>query len=223
MSTVYKIGYVDENDGQVKLYKRKLKAHGFSVIGYKFIKGMSPEDLMVQILESDIDLLMIDYKLNESNIVSFNGEKIESLIYDKKPLFPHIIFTNKVDQAEPYVEDWKIIFDKDEIFSEEEEDKIAVERFVTTLKKSIEQYKSHIQNKKNSLSLLLEKADKNNLTSIDKNNLLELQEELKIFEKTRVNEVPRQLLVKDNLENIVSLKNEAEEFLQSLIEKRKKK
>ncbi len=223
MSLKYRIGYVDENEEQVKLYKRKLKEYDFEVIGYNFEIGMSPEMLMEQIFKSDIDLLMIDFKLNESNIVSFNGEVIESFIYDKKPLFPHIIFTNKVDQAEPFVEDWKIIFDKDDIFLDDEEDKTGVERFVTMLKKSIEQYRNHIKSKKIILSDLLEKSKTQELSAIDKNNILAVQQELNILDKTKASEVPRQLLVNDNIESINNLRIEAEEFLQSLIQKRKNK
>jgi hypothetical protein len=223
MSLKYRIGYVDENEEQVKLYRRKLKEYDFEVVGYKFEIGMSPEMLMEQIFKSDIDLLMIDFKLNESNIVSFNGEVIENFIYDKKPLFPHIIFTNKVDQAEPFVEDWKIIFDKDDIFLDDEDDKTGVERFVTMLKKSIEQYKNHINSKKKILSDLLEKSKIEELSAIDKNNILAVQEELNILDKTKPSEVPKQLLLNENIESINNLRMEAEEFLQSLIQKRKNK
>lgn len=107
MATKFRIGYIDEDESQVKLYRRKLQKYGFDVIGYTFNKGMSLQDLMKQVYESDIDLLMIDYKLNETNIVSFNGEVVESDIYDKRPLFPHIIFTNKVEQAEPFISDYE--------------------------------------------------------------------------------------------------------------------
>ena len=223
MGLKYRIGYVDENEEQVKLYRRKLKEYDFEVIGYKFEIGMSPESLMEQILKSDIDLLMIDFKLNESNIVSFNGEVIENFIYDKKPLFPHIIFTNKVDQAEPFVEDWKIIFDKDDIFSDDEDDKIGVDRFVTMLKKSIEQYKNHIIAKKRILSDLFEKSKTEELSAVEKNNILAVQEELNILDKTNPSEVPKQLLVNESIESINNLRIEAEDFLQSLIEKRKNK
>ena len=119
MEAKYKIGYIDEDIKQVKKYSRRLKDLGFEVIGYDFYQGMSLEELMSQVYESDIDLLMIDYKLNESNIVAFNGDEVESEFYDKRPLFPHIIFTNKVEQAEPFVEDWKILFDKENIFINE--------------------------------------------------------------------------------------------------------
>ena len=70
------------------------RAFEIEIIGYDFHQGMTLDELMSQVYESDIDLLMIDYKLNETNQVTFNGEAVESDFYDKKPLFPHIIFTN---------------------------------------------------------------------------------------------------------------------------------
>ena len=108
----YKIGFIEEDINQVKLYRRKLRDFGFDVIGYEFTKGMTLEELMNQVYNSDIDLLMIDFRLNESNIVPFNGDEVERHVYENKPLFPHIIFTKKVDQSEPDVDDIKIIFDK---------------------------------------------------------------------------------------------------------------
>jgi len=219
----YRIGYIDEDDRQVKLYTRKLKEYGFEVIGYDFQKGMTPRDLMEQVYSSDIDLLMIDFKLKESNIVSFNGEAIESLIYENKPLFPHIIFTNKVDQAEPFIEDWKIIFDKDEIFTDEEDDNEKVIRFITILKKSIEQYKNHISNKKAELSFLLEKGEKEELSALEKNDLLTIQDELNSLDKTKKLEVPKQLISNEKIEYLAKTRKEAEDFLQSLIDKSKTK
>ena len=49
MSIRYKIGYIDEDPNQVKLYKRKLRVYGFEVIGYEFHKGMTIEELMEQV------------------------------------------------------------------------------------------------------------------------------------------------------------------------------
>ena len=184
MEAKYKIGYIDEDIKQVKKYSRRLKDLGFEVIGYDFYQGMSLEELMSQVYESDIDLLMIDYKLNESNIVAFNGDEVESEFYDKRPLFPHIIFTNKVEQAEPFVEDWKILFDKENIFSEDGNDEQSVKRFVTILTKSIEQYKNHIEKKKDKISILLSKINSAEFSSVDENELINLQKELMNLERT---------------------------------------
>lgn len=222
MEAKYKIGYIDEDIKQVKKYTRRLKDFGFEVIGYDFHQGMSLEELMNQVYESDIDLLMIDYKLNESNIVAFNGDAVESEFYDKRPLFPHIIFTNKVEQAEPFVEDWKIIFDKEDVFNDNEEDEKKVNHFITTLEKSIEQYRKHIQKRKDDIFKILEKGKAEKLSVIEKHNLLKLQKELKVLDNTYTAEVPEHLLMSENLEKADNLKNEAEELLNELINKRKK-
>lgn len=92
MSIRYKIGYIDEDPNQVKLYKRKLRVYGFEVIGYEFHKGMTIEELMEQVYSSNIDLLMIDFRLNESNVIPFNGDVVERYVYENKPLFPVILY-----------------------------------------------------------------------------------------------------------------------------------
>ena len=221
MGTKYKIGYIDENIKQVKKYTRRLKDFGFEVIGYDFHQGKSLEELMCQVYESDIDLLMIDYKLNEGNIVAFNGDAVESDFYDKRPLFPHIIFTNKVEQAEPFVEDWKIIFDKDEVFSEEDEDEERALRFVTILEKSIEQYKNHIEKKKDKISILLSKINSTEFSSVDENELINLQKELMNLDKTFVQEIPEKLISYEKLDKISTLRIESEKFLDNLIKSKK--
>ena len=221
MEAKYKIGYIDEDIKQVKKYTRRLKDFGFEVIGYDFYQGMSLEELMSQVYESDIDLLMIDYKLNESNIVAFNGDEVESEFYVKRPLFPHIIFTNKVEQAEPFVEDWKILFDKENIFSEDGNDEQSVKRFVTILTKSIEQYKNHIEKKKNKISILLSKINSAEFSSVDENELINLQKELMNLDKTFVQEIPEKIISYEKLDKITNLRVESEKFLDDLIKKKK--
>lgn len=222
METKYRIGYVDEDVKQVKKYQRRFRKFGFEVVGYDFTQGMTIDELMEQVYNSNIDLLMIDYKLDESNLVVFNGEAVESAIYDAKPLFPHIIFTNKKDDAEPHVEDWKIIFDKDEIFSEGEEDDKKIQHFIITLERSIEQYRKHIERRKIDISNLLEKGKNQKLNADEKHILLKLQKELKVLDPSSEIEVPEYLLLSENLSEVEDLKNEAEEFLKNLIEKKKK-
>lgn len=221
MDTNYKIGYIDEDLKQVKKYRRRFRDFGIEIIGYEFKKGMTLEELMNQVYDSDIDLLMIDYKLNETNQVTFNGEAVESEFYDKKPLFPHIIFTNKVEQAEPFVEDWKIIFDKEEIFNEVEDDKEKVQHFITILIKSIEQYRGHVKRKKKIVSDLLEKGEKGGLNASEKDQLITTQEELANLDKTHRNEIPKHLITAEKLEDLAKTRKDAEKFLQSLIENKK--
>lgn len=216
----YKIGFIEEDINQVKLYRRKFRDFGFDVIGYEFTKGMSLEELMYQVYNSNIDLLMIDFRLNESNIVPFNGDEVERHIYENKPLFPHIIFTNKVDQAEPDVDDIKIIFDKEIVFPDDNgDDNPKTKHFMYILTKSIEQYQRHIEKRKLKISELINKEDKEGLSIEEKNLLLATQRELLSLDKMTMLDVPETLISIDNLEKISQARKDAESFIKSLLEK----
>lgn len=223
MTSKYRIGYIDEDENQVKKYRKRFRNFEIDIVGYTFYEGMGLEDLMEQVYKSGIDLLMIDYKLDESSKVFFNGEAVENEIYNKKPLFPHIIFTNKKEDAEHFVEDWKIIFSKEEIPNESDEDydEERTKRFIKTLEKSIEQYKNHIKKRKTEIADLLEKGKNKKLNSGEKDRLLMLQKELKVLDYSHEIEVPNYLLLSENLREIDALKEEAEAALKELINKRK--
>ncbi|MFE3872135.1 hypothetical protein ACFX5F_12975 [Flavobacterium sp. ZS1P70] len=225
MPAKYKIGYIDEDEKQVKKYRKRFRDFGIEIVGYEFYKGLTLEELMEQVYQSEIDLLMIDYKLDESSKLFFNGEEVEREIYDKKPLFPHIIFTNKRDDAEHFVDDWKIIFSKDEIPNKNDEDynEDKTKHFITTLIKAIEQYRNLIELKKNKISELLLKGEKESLNSSEQNSLIFLQRELGGLDKTKKKEIPENLISFEKLEDLSKIRIEAEEFLQSLIEKNKEK
>lgn len=220
MEINYKIGFLDEDINQVNLYRRRLKPFGFDVIGYEFTKGMSIDELMNQVYNSDIDLLMIDFKLNESNIVPFNGDEVERHVYENKPLFPHIIFTNKVDQAEPDVDDIKIIFDKEIVFPDDnEDDNPKTMHFVKVLTKSIEQYQRHIEKRKQIISELIDKETKEGLSIEEKNILLATQRELLSLDKMTILDLPETFISIDTLEKISQARKDAESFIKSLLEK----
>ncbi|CAA6799184.1 MAG: Unknown protein [uncultured Aureispira sp.] len=220
MEAKYTIGYIDEDPNEVSTYTRRLRNYGFNVIGFNFEKGMSFNQLMTQVYEAnDIDLLMIDFNLKGSNIVAFDGDAVESDFYDKKPRFPHIIFTSDTEYAEEFVEDLKIIFDKEDVFEDEE----TIQKFVRMLEKSILQYRNHIERKKTLISELLIKGEKEGLNSSEENSLISLQRELSDLDKTKKQEIPEKLISLETLENLSKTRKEAEVFLQSLIEKSKKK
>ena len=165
---------------------------------------------------------MIDFRLNESNIISFNGDEVERHIYENKPLFPRIIFTNKVDQAEPEVDDLKIIFDKECVFpSDNGDDNPKTKHFIETLVKSIEQYKKRIDSRKKLISNLLEKERTEGLNFDEKNTLLSIQQELSSLDKTKISEIPKTLMSVDSLDQIKKARQDAEAFIELLLSKDK--
>jgi len=211
----YKIGYIDENPHQVKKFARALKEHGFIVIGYDIIKGMPIEDLIEQVYQSDVDLLMIDYFLKDKGILTFNGDEVERRYNEIKPKFPHIIFTSNEEDAFKDVDNPNIIYEKEMVTDD------RVNRFSQILKKNIETYLSYIENRKIIIEELLNKGENEGLNASEKDQLLKIQMELNSLDAKNKNEVPLQLISNQKLEDISKTRKEAQEFLQSLIEKKK--
>ena len=135
-------------------------------------------------------------------------------------MFHHIIFTNKADQAEPDVDDLKIIFDKEIVFSSDDENENPqTKHFIDTLNKSIEQYKRYISKRKDIISKLLEKEQNETLNTEEKNLLLSTQRELLSLDSLRISEVPESLISIDNLDKISKARQDAEAYIKSLLEK----
>lgn len=204
----YKIGYIDEEPLQVGKYKRDLRDY-FDVIGYEIKKGLSIDDLINKVYESDIDLLMIDYLMVTKGTLNYNGDKVARAFEEIKPRFPIIIFTNEENQAFPHVDNPFIICSKSEV-----RDNLL--HFTIKITKLIELYKNYINKRKDIINQLIEKGESEVLNANQKHLLLETQIELNALDK-RSNEVPLQLLDEKKMDNLSRTTKEAEGFLESLI------
>lgn len=213
----YKIGYIDEDPNQVMTFTYALKDYDIDITGYNIEQGTSLEDILSQAYSSDIDLLMIDYFLTDKGKLTFNGDKIERKFSELKPGFPHIVFTSRESDAFDAVDDPKIIYEKEMATNPEK-----INKFAEILKKIIENYRKYIKVRKDKIVLLLEKGENIGLDAKEKNELITLQNELLALDKTKYDEVPKQLLFEDKLEDLSKTKRDAEAFLQTLIEQSKK-
>lgn len=209
----YKVGYIDEDPTQFKKYERELREF-FDVIGYEISKGLPLDDLINQVYQSDIDLLLVDYLLVEKGVLVYNGDKVARAFEEIKPRFPIIIFTNEENQAFPQVDNPFNICDKAEV-------KDNINKFVSKLTKLIERYKGFVSKRKDLINQLLDKGEKEGLSSEEKHELLQAQLELNNLDK-RSAEVPLQLLTDKKLEDLSKTTKDAEAFLESLIKKKKK-
>lgn len=218
MKEPYKIGYIDEDYRQVKIFTTALKEHNIEVLGYDIHQGMSEDEILDLVYNSDIDLVMIDYYLKDKGILTFNGDELERRFREIKPRFPIIIFTSNENDAFDDVDDPNIIYNKDMVLEEGK-----IEKFVQMLSKNIENYRSYVSKRKKIISELLEKGEKEGLNATEKDTLLSTQLELGALDKKAKKEVPLQLLSQEKLEEISQMKKEAQEFLDSLIEKKLKK
>lgn len=205
----YKIGYIDEDPVQVTRYERKLRDY-FDVVTYNIQKGTELNDLLMQVYNSDIDLLMIDYLMVDKGILTFNGDEVARQYEEIKPRFPVIIFTNEEAQAFPQVDNPNIIYDKSLATTD-------INRLVEILNKNIQAYKIYIEKRQDIIGDLLMKGERGEgLSSEEKHILLQNQIELINLDK-KSNEIPFQLLDEKKLEDLSKTTKEAEKFLESLL------
>jgi hypothetical protein len=207
----YKIGYIDEDSAQVTKYERNLRPY-FDVIGFEITPGLELKDLLIQVYNSDIDLLMIDFLMSDKGVLTYNGDQVAREFEEIKPRFPMIIFTNRESDAFPQVDNPNIIYDKSLVNNN-------VKHFAEILTKNILSYKNYIEKRKNIISDLLLKGENDGLSSEEKHNLIQTQTELINLDKWS-NEVPFQLLDDKRLENLSKTTKEAEEFLESILKKK---
>ncbi len=207
----YKIGYIDEDITQVEKYERELRPY-FDVIGYNIPEGLELGDLLKQVYESSIDLLLVDYLMVDKGILTYNGDTVAREYQEIKPGFPVIVFTNREDDAFPQVDNPNMLYDKSLVKDE-------LPRFVEIIKKNIALYEKYINSRKVTIETLLLKSEKEGLSAEEKHTLLQTQSELINLDKWST-EVPFQLLTDTKLDSISETTREAEEFLQSLINKK---
>ncbi|CAM1347836.1 hypothetical protein [Tenacibaculum insulae] len=216
MKYKYRVGYVDEDSTQVKIFTTALKEHNIEVVGYDIQQGMLEDEILDLVYDSSIDLVMFDYYLKDKGILTFNGDELERRFREIKPRFPIIIFTSNENDAFDDVDDPNIIYNKDMVLEEGK-----VERFVQMLSKNVENYRTYIDKRKVLISSLLLKGEEKGLNASEKDTLLSTQLELGALDKKSKKEIPLQLLSEEKLNEISKIKKDAEQFLQSLINKKK--
>lgn len=212
----YKIGFIDEDKDEVAAYERRLRNKDFEVIGYHIEKGITLDNLLHQVYNSEIDLLMVDYLLSDRGILDFNGDEVVRQYQKIKPGFPTIIFTHQESQAFPKVDNPNIIYEKERASSDH------IKKFAEILRKNILFYQEYIQGRKNIIAELSDKAAEKGLDAKDRHLLSVTQFELQNLDKWAVPEVPMQLLEPDKIENLTKITKEAEAFLEELIKNQEK-
>jgi hypothetical protein len=211
----YKIGYVDDQAQQFAKCERILR-NEFEVIGYDIVKGLPLQDLIQQILDSEIQLLMVDYLMVDKQMLAYNGDEVVRDFDKKKHTFPMIILTNHEDQAFPEVDNPNIIYGKD-MMNEKN-----LPKFIDIIRKNIKIYEGYKNARRNRIKELINKGENGGgLSENEKDELLKNQLELKTLD-TSSNEVPLQLLSNENLQNLSKTRKEAEDYLKSLLDKNKK-
>ncbi|WP_436414122.1 hypothetical protein [Petrimonas sp.] len=135
----YRIGFIDEAPEWILQFKRFANGN-FDVESFVLTENTTLEGLVDEIRSKNLDCVVVDFELKESELLQFNGDEIVEKIREKTPYFPLFIITNK-DEIDVLnqVEDNDIVYDKDLVTGDKQE------TFILRIKNKIEHYYSRIE------------------------------------------------------------------------------
>ena len=135
----YTIGFIDEAAEWVQQFKR-FADDNFEVESFVLSENTTLDSLVNEIRSKNLDCVIVDFELKESELLQFNGDEIVDRIRERTPYFPLFIITNK-DEMDVLnqVEDNDIVYDKDLLTSDKKEP------FILRIKNKIESYYAKIE------------------------------------------------------------------------------
>lgn len=119
MEEKIKLGYLDEDYSNRVLFYDSFNGPFDVVMFDKFEKIGTLDDLMAEIENSKIDVLAVDYKMAESGVVTYNGNEVVNMLYERKRYFPVFMITSHITTAVNNMNDVFLINDKNSIYKSE--------------------------------------------------------------------------------------------------------
>ena len=214
---MYKIAHIDENAAAINNFYQNFKSD-FEILKIK-VDANSTIDLIIQeSFNNKVDAIVVDYMLDEEGDVNFNGNLIFDKIRKIRPHFPIVMLTSHEPQAIDHMEDVHIIYSKD-ILDGESEDELEI--FKTKLKSNIERYYSKFQNTEKSIEELVKKKNESGLEPSEEETLTKLfilMDELDPEGK----ELPANLIQSGTITKLNDFVSQTKEILEELKKANKK-
>jgi len=169
---MYKIGYVDEDEGQRNSFYQYLK-DDFEVALFEITEQTEVESLVDDIFNSGLDILVLDFRLDETGLVDFNADHLVDVIQDRNLYYPLVVLTSHETDALDHMTNANLVNGKEEMLG------LKVEIFKQKLNKIASSYKSRISDAENELAKLEEKRSADGLEPdeeskyVDINNFLD--------------------------------------------------
>lgn len=214
---MYKIAHIDENAASINNFYQNFKGD-FEILKIK-VDAQSTIDLIIQeAFENKVDAIVVDFMLDEEGDVNFNGNQIFDMIRKIRPHFPIVMLTSFEPQAIDHMEDVHIIYSKD-ILDGESEDELEI--FKTKLKSNIERYYSKFQNTEKNIEKLVMKKNESGLEPSEEETLTKLfilMDELDPEGK----ELPTNLIQSGTITKLNDFVSQTKEILEELIKANKR-
>lgn len=206
--TKFRMGYLDEDESDIARFYDFIKKYDIYDF-FDFKPKPSIDELIDEINSSNLDILVIDFQINEYVNINYNGVKVFDSIRNKRKNFPCIILTSFADDAISESFDTHIVYSKSIPFGCDNESK---KLFELKIRKSIEHYISELQRASDELAEL---TVLKNLTLEQENRLLELDEFLDSSFNNDI-KIPKHLKTSQHAGNIKELITRAEDILEKM-------
>lgn len=187
---MWRIGIIDDKEGeradiQVSILENVEHKNDIDFKEYEIVKKAKEklfEEIIEDISEERIHTLIVDYKLDTSQVV-IKGWEIVDFVHEHIPEFPVIIMTNVPEESKE-----SIYIDADKVYP-----KIifldtklpATEEMVKNILSNIQKYVKRRKELEGSLAMELDKLDKNSTDEEIIANVLELEKSLSKYTETQ--------------------------------------
>ncbi|MFC5468468.1 response regulator transcription factor [Cohnella suwonensis] len=154
---MYKIAYIDDQDGQIRKVQRTVSAD--EIEASEIDLSTNPEEVIQQIIESDFDAVLIDYKLNETRAdIHYSGADLARLLGQTLYNFPYFLLTSHSNDAEEEAEDVHRVYDRAEFYQNPQKLNRRIKMSIDHYRREIEKSETRLEElkAKESLSLLEE-------------------------------------------------------------------
>jgi len=208
---MYKIGYIDEDKGWRNTFYQYFKEE-FDIILFEIDNSTTVENLITRIYDENLDELIIDFRLDESGLVNFNGNAIVEKILVNNPHFPILMLTSYEQDAIDHVDNVNIINAKDILEGEKPE---KVEVLKSKISSIIKNYYSKIGKSEKRIEELIEKRDNTHLQLNEEEELTRLYvylDEINPKDKT----IPVNLLQPESITRLNEFVLQTKEILEHL-------
>lgn len=209
----YKLGYVDEDESDVRSFYKYIKPYEDTILFEVFTpkKLIDIEEFYEKIKESDLDILVIDYRLNEYTNIDFLGSDLIHYVHKHRRDFPCILLTSHPDEAIDNFENVHLVYDKSVIYDSNEENK---RRFYRILISAIEKYINDIRGAHD----IIHEFNQKSVLDLEEENQYIKADEFIEANLDGVFTVPRQLKSQLHNQELKKLINEVQELLEKIEE-----
>lgn len=203
-----KLGFVDDETSSIINF-RGWFIDDYNLEIFEVDDSISAEEIAQKVLIANLDMLIIDFKLDENGNNSIDGNQVATEVRKLLPKLPLTILTSHERDAVSHVDDGMLLRSKDELSEEH------IDIFKTKVFNTVKNYKTTINQNKKIIKELSEKKVESELDTGEEEILFNAYQYL--------NEIyPHDLTFKDyltrpgELHDLVNLLEESRKLIESL-------